>query len=167
MPLQLHTYDPNWPKLFDVEAKRISSVLGSALRQIEHVGSTAIPGLAAKPTIDIAGTVPELECIDNAVVRRMGEIGYEFVWHDWFPTRRFFRRGERGAGTHHLHIFDVDSVEYLKMILFRDFLRIHPDSAAAYGKLKQELATAAPDRQSYTDLKEPFVESILRKANGE
>jgi GrpB-like predicted nucleotidyltransferase (UPF0157 family) len=72
-----------------------------------------------------------------------------------------FRRGEWGAGTHHLHIYALGSFDFENLVLFRDHLRSHPESAAAYERLKRELAATAPDRQSYTDLKRPFIESVL------
>jgi GrpB-like predicted nucleotidyltransferase (UPF0157 family) len=159
--IELSQYDSNWPIEYEAEAERICAALGPKLKQIEHIGSTAIPGICAKPIIDIGATVADLGAVDEVVIRRLAEIGYQMVCHDAFPNRRFFRRGERGAGTHHLHIYAFGSFDYERLVLFRDNLRSHPESAAAYELLKRELAATALDRQSYTDLKGSFIESVL------
>jgi GrpB-like predicted nucleotidyltransferase (UPF0157 family) len=160
--IELCQYDPNWPIEYAAEAERISAALESKLKQIKHIGSTSIPGICAKPIIDIGATVADLGAVDETVIRRLAKIGYQTVWHDAFPNRRFFRRGEWGAGTHHLHIYASGSPDFENLVLFRDHLRSHPESAAAYERLKRELAATAPHRQSYTDLKGSFIESVLR-----
>ncbi len=142
----------------------IKRVLGAALSEIEHVGSTSILGMSAKPVIDIAATVSGFDCIDEECVRRFADIGYTHVPHEWFKARRFFRKGPAGAGSHHLHVFEKGNDEYDKMVSFRDFLRRSPSAANEYLELKASLAATSADRQTYTDMKGPFVLSIVERA---
>jgi GrpB-like predicted nucleotidyltransferase (UPF0157 family) len=164
MSVELKAYDSSWPEQYEPEKEVIKRVLGAALSEIEHVGSTSILGMAAKPVIDIAATVSGFECIDEECVRRFADIGYAHVPHEWFKARRFFRKGPAGAGSHHLHVFEKGSGEYEKMILFRDCLRKSPSAAKEYSELKATLAANSEDRGIYTDMKGRFVLSILERA---
>jgi GrpB-like predicted nucleotidyltransferase (UPF0157 family) len=164
MAEELKAYDSRWPEQYEREKEVIKRVLGAALCEIEHVGSTSILGMPAKPIIDIAATVSGFDRIDEECVRRFADIGYTHVPHEWFKARRFFRRGPAGAGSHHLHVFEKGNDEYDKMVLFRDFLRRSPSAANEYLELKATLAANAADRQAYTDRKGPFVLSIVERA---
>lgn len=160
----LQTYDPLWVSEFEVERKQILAVLGVLVREIEHVGSTSISGMMAKPIIDIAVAVNSFSMLDHGFLKRLADIGYAYVPHEEFPHRRFFRRGEWGAGTHHLHVYEMNSDDWQNIIRFRNYLRDHPETAQAYMNLKIQLATVAPDRQTYTDQKAPFIRKVLSKA---
>jgi GrpB-like predicted nucleotidyltransferase (UPF0157 family) len=166
MSVELNAYDSRWPEQYEREKEVIKRVLGAALSEIEHVGSTSIFGMSAKPVIDIAATVSGFDCIDEECIRRFADIGYAYVPHEWFKARRFFRKGSAGAGTHHLHIFEKGSDEYEKMVLFRNFLRRSPSAANEYLELKVTLAANAADRQTYTNMKGSFVLSIVERARG-
>lgn len=128
----LKEYHPLWVSQFEADRKLISCALGKRLRRIEHVGSTSIPGMKAKPIIDIALAVESLLEIDGGKIIKLQEIGYEYVPKSEFPKRMFFRRGLWGAGTHHLHVYTMDGDDWKKIILFRDYLRSHPDVAREY-----------------------------------
>lgn len=163
----LSNYSDLWPQEFEKDRHRILALLGDKVKQIEHVGSTSIPGMAAKPIIDIAVAVEDFSIIDDGAIALLNQIGFEYVPKEEFPNRLFFRRGEWGNGTHHLHVYEYKSEEWKNIILFRDFLIKHPDVSAKYLDLKRELAELCPDRQTYTFRKAPFIQSILAQANEE
>ena len=150
-------YDPRWPQLYEREAAAISAALGGALSAIHHIGSTAVPGLAAKPIIDIMPVVHSLAGAD-AARGALEALGYEYLGEFGIPGRRYLRRGgdER---THQVHIFaDGDRENIARHLAFRDYLRAHPDVCAEYAALKRALAARYPyDIESYCDGKAGFV----------
>src|SRR2546425_7110864 len=163
-------YDPRWPALFDEERARLLATTGPLLAAIEHVGSTAVPGLAANPIIDIMGGVRELGQVTSYVADLEG-IGYEYVpqYEVYIPERRYFRnpRTRQGPRTHHLHIVEVTSTFWRHHLLFRDYLRTHPGALRQYADLKRRLAAEyGDDGRGYTDAKGPFIELILSRAEG-
>ncbi|SFD83179.1 GrpB protein [Paenibacillus catalpae] len=122
----------------------IQSVLVGQTCIIEHIGSTSVQGLSAKPIIDIALGVEELAQAD-AFIEPLMRLGYEYVPKADFPNRRFFRKGEWRNGTHHLHVYEAGSEEWQNQLLFRDYLKAHPHTLSEYDKLKRELALLHPD----------------------
>lgn len=168
-PVRIEPYDPRWPAMFEEDKRKILEAVGEYVAAVEHVGSTSVPGLAAKPIIDVMAAVRSLADAP-ACVGPLGSIGYEYVpEHEAvMPWRRFFRRGPRGAGTHHLHMVERPGEFWEVQLLFRDYLRAHAGAAAEYAKLKRELAAAhGPDRRAYTEAKTDFIESIIEQARGE
>lgn len=163
----LRNYSDLWAQEFEKDRNRILALLGDKVKRIEHVGSTSIPGMAAKPIIDIAVAVEHLSIIDDCAIALLNQIGFEYVPKEEFPNRMFFRRGKWGNGTHHLHVYEYESKEWKNMIFFRDYLIKYPDVAAKYLNLKRELAEICPDRQTYTSCKAPFIQNILARANEE
>ncbi|MUK87897.1 GrpB family protein [Ornithinibacillus sp. L9] len=162
--VRLCSYDPNWEKQYEYERRRILDVIGNYAVRIEHIGSTAIKGLEAKPIIDIMVGIHDLEIVPN-LVRPLSVIEFEYVHKPEFKDRRFFRKGLWGQGTCHLHICKINSKEWKEKILFRDYLRLHPQIAEEYATLKKSLATTYKlDRQAYTKKKEPFIKAIIEKA---
>ncbi|SFC67260.1 GrpB domain, predicted nucleotidyltransferase, UPF0157 family [Bacillus sp. OV322] len=162
--VNLSDYDPNWGKQFEYEQKRILDVLGDKAVGIEHIGSTSIKGLEAKPIIDIIVGVQDLNEISN-FVSPLSEIDYEYVPKPEVKDRRFFRKGLWGQGTCHLHICEFNSSEWIEKLLFRDYLRLDPKVAEEYASLKKELASKYQfDRPTYTKKKEPFIKKIIEKA---
>lgn len=165
--VHLSEYNPNWVIQFDEEKKRILSTIGHKIIGIEHIGSTSVEGLVAKPIIDILVGVQELDEISN-LVRPLGEIEFEYVPKPEFKDRYFFRKGLWGQGTCHLHICEFNSSEWIDKLMFRDYLRLHPQVAQKYALLKEELASTHPfDRPTYTKKKEPFIQKIIVKAKKE
>ena len=136
-------YDPAWPEEFRREAAAIARILGDNLTAIHHIGSTAVPGLAAKPIIDIMPVVRSLGAVDGSRAA-LESLGYEYL-------------GE--FGTHQVHVFaQGDAVNITRHLAFRDFLRAHPDVCAEYAALKRELAARYPyDIDAYCEGKEAFV----------
>ena len=150
-------YNPQWPALYEQEAQAIGQILGENLTAIHHIGSTSVPGLAAKPIIDIMPVVRDLAQVD-ACSAQFEALGYEVMGEFGIPGRRYFRKGgdER---THQVHVFaQGDAVNITRHLAFRDFLRAHPDVCAEYAALKRELAARYPyDIDAYCEGKEAFV----------
>lgn len=150
-------YDPAWPEEFRREAAAIARILGDNLTAIHHIGSTAVPGLAAKPIIDIMPVVRSLGAVDGARAA-LESLGYEYLGEFGIPGRRYMRKGgdER---THQVHVFaQGDTVNITRHLAFRDFLRAHPDVCAEYAALKRELAARYPyDIDAYCEGKDAFV----------
>lgn len=160
-------YDPAWPKQYEEEKWELQKALGSLIVQIEHIGSTAVPGLGAKPIIDITIALKNIADV-NGCVLPLENSGYEHLGENGIPGRHFFRKfsKETGIRTHHLHIVGTDSDFVKKHLLFRDYLHDHPETVQQYYQLKKELAAKhGKDRDSYTDAKTEFIESVFGKAN--
>jgi GrpB-like predicted nucleotidyltransferase (UPF0157 family) len=166
--IEIVDYDPRWPTMFDEEAALLRAVLHADLIMgIEHFGSTAIPGMAAKPIIDILVAVRSLAAARDTVVEPLQRLGYVF-WADNPKTdRMFFVKGMPPYGarrTHHVHITEPAGEMWLRLI-FRDYLKAHPVEAARYERLKRDLAIRHhTDREAYTEAKAAFVEEIVDKA---
>ena len=158
-------YDPAWQGEFETESKRILHALGNNVVSVHHIGSTAIPGIFAKPIIDILLEVNDLVRLDDET-GAMQELGYEAMGEFGIPGRRYFRKSDRsGVRTHHVHAFQTGSPEIERHLAFRDYMIAHPTAARAYGALKRELARAYPhDRQAYVDGKDEFVKEHEAKA---
>jgi GrpB-like predicted nucleotidyltransferase (UPF0157 family) len=158
-------YDPTWPGEFEAESKRILRALGDNVVSVHHMGSTAVPGLFAKPIIDVLLEVHDIVCLDGQT-GAMEDLGYEAMGEFGIPGRRYFRKCDRsGVRTHHVHAFQVGSAEIERHLAFRDYMVAHPAEAQAYGALKRELARAHPDdRQAYMDGKDAFVKEHEAKA---
>lgn len=155
-------YDPAWPALFAAEAARIGAAAGALPLRLEHVGSTGVPGLAAKPIVDVlAGRPPGSSAAPY--VEALVRAGYEHRGEQGIPGREFFRRGTPRA--YHVHLAERDGPVWREMLRFRDALRADPSLAAEYARLKHELAARFPrEREAYTSGKGPFVAGVLRRA---
>ncbi len=156
-------YNTDWPTMFDAEKKILESILSEILVEIHHIGSTSIPGIYAKPVIDILPVVQSIEKVDllDEDFRRHE---YEGRGEFGLPGRRYFVKGypER---THHVHIYERGNPEITRHIAFRDYMRSHPLEAKAYNDLKVKLAEEfANDRDAYIDGKDAFVKERERRA---
>ena len=164
-PVVIVEYDPRWPALYEAEASAILGAIGHVIVALEHVGSTSVPGLGAKPIIDILAGVRILADAAQCVEPLRG-LGYEYVpeYEAEIPDRRYFRKGPPAGRTHHLHLVEHGGEFWMRHLLFRDYLRAHPEAAQAYDRLKRELAARfGSDRDGYTDAKTEFVRSIEAK----
>lgn len=163
-------YDPQWPKMFDREKALILSAVGNKAIGIEHIGSTAVSGLGAKPIIDIMVGVRRLSDAKRCL-GPLERIDYEYVpeYEDSMPQRRYFRKGPNEPNKHyHLHMVEYDGEFWKRYLLFRDYLRKHPKTASEYFRLKKQLAVKYRlNREGYTEAKTSFVTSTLSKANSE
>jgi GrpB-like predicted nucleotidyltransferase (UPF0157 family) len=160
--IRLAPYDSTWPLEFAAEADRIERACAGLEIRLEHIGSTAVPGLAAKPVIDILAGRPG-NIAGKHYVAAFTQLGYEHKGSYGIPGRNYFRRGS--PQSHHVHLVSWASEFWRNHLLFRDYLRAHPDVAREYETLKRDLATLyLQDREKYTDAKGPFVRSIVRRA---
>ena len=158
-------YDEAWPALFGRERSAINGLLPQLA--VEHIGSTSVPGLAAKPIIDIqAGAATFVEAC--AAVEPLRGIGWEYVGEAGIPGRLYFRKQQDGRRTHHLHLVVDGGRGWRQTIRFRDYLRAHPEAAAEYAQIKQDLvAGVEQDVEAYTHRKSPFIRATLANAEAE
>ena len=162
-PVQLVPYNPVWPELFRAERDLLATVLGPWLvGRIEHVGSTAVPGLAAKPVIDIMAPVQDLESSRPALAA-LQAIGYCYA--PYKPEEmHWFCKPSPEHRTHHLHLVPLNSRRWIEPLAFRDLLVSDASVAKDYAALKSRLATLyRNDRERYTEEKGPFIERALRE----
>jgi GrpB-like predicted nucleotidyltransferase (UPF0157 family) len=160
-------YNQRWPALYEEEKASILALIGEYVVDIHHVGSTSIPGLGAKPIIDIMIGVRDLAFVEHCVLS-LQSLGYAYLGEYGIPGRHYFRKPAGGGiqdRTHHIHMMRTDHSQWRRHLLFRDFLRSHPEDAKRYDLLKRELAARfGADRDGYTDAKTEFIEGILAKA---
>lgn len=156
----IEDYDPFWPEQFEELRSRLAKALDGVATAIEHVGSTAVPGLAAKPVIDVDVHLKSAADLPR-VIAALASIGYQHRGDLGVPGREAFR-APAGNFPHHLYVCACDN-EFRRHIVFRDYLRTRPEAASAYAQLKRKLAHEyGKDREAYTKAKTEFVESILR-----
>jgi len=171
--VKLIPYQQLWRNFFEKEKIRIKEgfrnwILGHNIK-IEHIGSTAVPGISAKPIIDILIGVESSEVEDiHWTQEPLESLGYEFVPLACEVDKLFFALGNDSNRTHHVHVTIYGNNRWKNDLMFRDYLRTHPDTANKYDQLKKELSKKYPnDRKSYTEGKEKFILSVLKKACGE
>jgi len=158
---ELADYNPEWPTLFQQEADKIAAVIGDAVIEVEHIGSTSIPGIRAKPIIDILLIVEHFAPLDE-YRERLEPLGYHIFAHKDFnqADHLFFWKGM--PRTHHLHIVEYATWEHQRHLLFRDYLRNHPEVAEQYEQVKRELSIAfKSNRPAYTKGKTAFIKPIV------
>lgn len=167
--LRIVDYDSAWVAQYQREREMITGALGDFVAGIEHVGSTSVPGLSAKPTIDILLGVDSLAEFDRDGIHRLVSAGYEYVpkFENEMPYRRYFRRWNDTLTDHTVHIHTVEPQNpfWRRHLDFRDYLRAHPDVASEYAALKRDLVQRfAHDSVAYTDAKTEFIQSVERRA---
>lgn len=165
MTVFISDYDPAWPDLFARERPVLETALGACAEAIEHVGSTSVPGLAAKPVIDVLVGVGAITDVDVRA-GAMRKAGYEGLGENGLPGRRYFRkRNAAGERLFHVHVYARASDAFHRHLVFRDYLRAHPGRAAEYGRFKHALAAQdLPDRASYVSGKAECVARIEAEA---
>lgn len=163
-PIVIVDYDPQWAGLYEDERRRLLAVFGLAARSIEHIGSTSVPGLAAKPIIDISLALRDRSEVTQYSAGLLA-LGYQELPILPVFQRRLFSKGPYNEGTHHLHVTDYGSDTWLQPIVFRDYLRVHPDVAQAYAVVKRIAAAHhQKDLDGYHDEKAPFVAHVMEQA---
>jgi len=162
--LHLVPYDPSWPERFEREAARLRKALGQWITAIEHVGSTAVPGLLAKPVIDIAVAV-ESEADADACVAPAAALGYEYRGlHGEDPRRRYYVLNDAGHRIAQLHLYILPACAWTELLTFRDALRTQPQLAADYSREKRRVAEAVEwDKAAYSLAKGPFISAALAR----
>ena len=163
-PIEVVTYDPQWPELFRETAVSLHTALGSIAMRIDHIGSTAIPGCAAKPVIDVQISVAAFEPF-HAILQPMQSLGYRWRADNPDLTKRYFREAP-GARRTHIHVRKRGSWSQQFALLFRDYLRRHAADRDLYAAVKQQLSQAyRHDRTGYVEAKSPIIWAIMRRAN--
>ena len=163
--ITIESYNSEWPRIFRDLAGKLRDAIGSVALRIDHIGSTAIPGLAAKPIIDIQISVASFEPTDP-YRRPLEELGFEYRDRDPQLTRRYFREPRSIAEGTHIHVRLAGSFSEQLNLLFRDYLRCHAADAHAYAELKCQLAQKyRGDRPGYTEAKDSFIWDIMRRAD--
>jgi GrpB-like predicted nucleotidyltransferase (UPF0157 family) len=165
--VRLVPYDPQWALDFERERNRLAAVLGATAIRIEHNGSTAVPGLAAKPVIDIQISVARLHPMDT-YAPALARLGYTHVPHPDDAFCPFFHRPADWPHTHHVHVVEAGGAEERRTLAFRDYLRRHSDAAREYAALKERLAREFrgddfASREGYAAAKSAFIEGILAR----
>ena len=162
--IELVPHQIEWKSLFESEANLLHEVIGNHLVAVEHIGSTSIVGLDAKPIIDILVGVRKIEDAENCI-EPLTRIGYQYRGEAGIAGRFYFRKGTCEVSTHHLNIVVTTSDFWHSHLLFRDYLRQNKDLAQDYGNLKRRLAVKYKgNRPAYTEAKADFIESVLKKA---
>jgi len=155
--IEIAEYNPAWPEIYEQEAALLKSTLGKNLVNIHHIGSTSIPGLCAKPKIDILAEVNSFADIDCLAMQKLGYEDRGIIFH----TGRYFPKLVPKV---HLHIFETGNPRIEQNLRFRNWLRSHPEDRDAYAQLKRELAQHHTDGMAFCYAKTNFIKSILTKA---
>lgn len=169
LPVEIVPYDPAWPARFESEKAILLGIFRSVSVQVEHVGSTAVPGLGAKPVIDILLGVNDLADVE-ARIPDLAAADYEYVqrYEAEFPERRLFAKPRQRPRAYHLHAVERSTAFWRRHLLFRNFLRRRPDVASDYCELKRRLAADyGTDRDGYARAKTAFIEAALERAGRE
>ena len=161
----LAPYDPAWPAAYRHEAATLTATLGDAFLSLEHIGSTAVPGVLAKPVIDMLAIASDVTALDTRS-QDFVALGYQVMGEFGIPGRRYFRKDDpTGRRTHQIHAFSRGAEETDRHLNFRDYLRAHPAVASAYAAVKRELVTKCIDDMAcYSDGKTSFIRDVERKA---
>ncbi len=158
--VKLVPYEPIWTELFEIEKDILLNCIGDHISGIEHIGSTSIPGLKAKPIIDMIVAVKNLS-VYIKLIDSLAKLGYEYMPERVFADRVFFPKGPQENRTHHLSLVVENSEGWTGPIAFRDYLRNNPHERQEYQLLKERLAEQFPnDRASYTEAKASFIQRI-------
>jgi GrpB-like predicted nucleotidyltransferase (UPF0157 family) len=157
-------YTSEWSELFALEASRIRAVCEGIVTTIEHVGSTAIAGMPAKPILDI---MPGLDSTQDGLktIEPLKQLGYDYFGDNGIPGRFFFRLTVQQRTVVHVHMFEIGAEDWHRHLIFRDYLRANPVVATQYAELKKELAVRfRNDREAYTNGKSVFINAVVQKA---
>jgi GrpB-like predicted nucleotidyltransferase (UPF0157 family) len=158
------TYQSSWQDNYELEAAQLRRFFGGELLEIHHIGSTSIPGMDAKPIIDILMVVRDIQKIDTYHIK-MQRAGYISKGEYGIPGRRFFIKGDELHHTHHIHVFQKGYADISRHINFRDYLTAHPEEAREYARLKRKLSNRFPlDIDAYQAGKEYYIKRIDQKA---
>jgi GrpB-like predicted nucleotidyltransferase (UPF0157 family) len=148
--------------MFEEERPHLAMVFDGRAEGIEHIGSTAVPDLCAKPIVDILVGLRELELSDSEI-EAMRTLGYEYLGELGIPGRLFFRKGENPR-THNVHVVEYGGEHWRRHIAFRDALRSDPEERRRYDELKRRLASEGHPREAYTEMKTPFIRAVEARA---
>jgi GrpB-like predicted nucleotidyltransferase (UPF0157 family) len=158
--VELVDHDPRWALLFEDERSVLAGIFDGQVAGIEHIGSTSVPDLCAKPIVDVLVGLRELELTDEQIAA-MKELGYTFLGEHGLPGRLFFRKDPR---THHVHVVEHGGEHWERQLTFRDALRNDAEERRRYDEFKRRLAGEGHPRETYTELKTPFIREVEARA---
>lgn len=158
--VELVEHDPTWAQLFETERAKLTGVFDGRVVGIEHIGSTAVPELCAKPIVDVLVGLRQLE-LTAADIERMRALGYEYLGEYGRPGRLFFRKEPR---THHVHVVAHGGEHWERQLTFRDALRTDAEERRRYDEFKRRLAAEGHPREAYTELKTPYIRAVEARA---
>ncbi|MDP9491962.1 MAG: GrpB family protein [Actinomycetota bacterium] len=158
--VELVEHDPSWAELFEAEKSRIGAIFDGRAVGIEHVGSTSVPDLCAKPIVDVLVGLRDLELSDEQVAA-MEQLGYHYLGEHGLAGRLFFRKEPR---THHVHVVEHGGDHWERQLIFRDALRSDSEERQRYDEFKRKLAAEGHPREVYTELKTPFIRDVEARA---
>ncbi len=165
MTIEICDYDPSWPELAASARAEVEEALPGMFLAIEHIGSTSVPGLAAKPIIDLMASTTSLEQVASNEAA-LTALGYE-RFDAGMPSRLFYRRPAAEPRTHHLHIVTADAWDTMNERILRDYLLEHPDAAARYAGLKKRLGSEITEAHTYTRAKTELIQELVDIARTE
>lgn len=168
MKIVIVPYNPIWPQIFELEKACLNEALGDHALSIQHMGSTSVPGLGAKPIIDMMIAVRSLVEADQFCIQPIVSLGYEYVkeFEQETPMRRYFRKDNaQGARTHHIHMVVINSDWWVNHLLFRDYLRANAETRRAYEAHKRQLAELEwKSGSDYANAKTDFILKTMEEA---
>lgn len=162
MKVRLTDYSEIWPKMFQMEAQFLKTIFGNEIIKFEHFGSTSVFGLKAKPVIDMMCIVKDIEKVD-VFNDKMESLGYDVVGEWGITGRRLFRKGGENR-THHIHFYQFDNAQIERHLIFRDYLRSHPEEVEKYSQFKEALAERYENTSEYSPAKKNFVQEMEQQA---
>lgn len=164
MKVRLTDYSEHWSQMFQTEVKLLTTIFGDEIIKYEHFGSTSVKGMKAKPVIDMMCIVKDIVKIDT-YNNKMVSLGYDVAGEWGIPGRRLFRKGGDNR-THHIHFYQSGNPEIDRHLIFRDYLRSHPEEVIRYSRYKEDLAARFEDTREYSLAKKQFVKEMEEKALG-
>ncbi|MCM3273493.1 GrpB family protein [Paenibacillus elgii] len=162
MQVRLSEFNENWAKLFHDETEFLKTIFKDEIVRFEHFGSTSVSGLKAKPVIDMMCIVKDIHNVD-LFNDQMHSLGYDVAGEWGIPGRRLFRKGGENR-THHIHFYQTDNPQIERHLIFRDYLRAHPEEVARYSRFKEELAQRFENTCEYSPAKKAFVREMEQRA---
>jgi GrpB-like predicted nucleotidyltransferase (UPF0157 family) len=162
MKVRLTEFSEKWAQMFKGEAQFLETIFGDEIIRFEHFGSTSVYGMKAKPVIDMMCIVKNIEKVDP-FNEQMRKLGYDVAGEWGIPGRRLFRKGQENR-THHIHFYQFDNPDIERHLIFRDYLRSHPEEVARYSRLKEKLAQSFEDTSQYSPAKKTFVKEMEQQA---
>jgi GrpB-like predicted nucleotidyltransferase (UPF0157 family) len=164
--ITLVPYNTDWPLLFEQERILLVNAMKEWEISVEHIGSTAIPNIQAKPVIDIMIGVQDLSIADIFLIKIIRSLGYDYIdgYEVIMPERRYFQKDVDNIRTHQIHLVEYDSSFWERHLLFRDYLRTHPNIAKQYESLKLDISTKFIDTNQYASAKTKFIREVEKLA---
>lgn len=162
MKVRLTDFSEDWSRMFQTEAEFLKTIFCNEIIRFEHFGSTSVQGMKAKPVIDMMCIVKDIEKVD-LFNQEMASLGYDVVGEWGITGRRLFRKGGENR-THHIHFYQLDNPQIERHLLFRDYLRLHPEEAAKYSCFKEELVRCFDNTSEYSRAKKTFVKELEQQA---